>query len=442
MHSTSALGHGDDPTVAASAQKDAMPRPMRRNLLTGVAILLVGFGSSGQAQTITSPGAPSLILSTVSENDIGKTTGERIQIIDDNVTPNSAGGTSVTATTTNLSSGLPEAVTLSNSPANTVFPDQFSRSIPYDSNLTAPWTLTVANGGASTTVTTPSLVGVNAIPFASTVTISGSSTNPTFSWQYPANSVNGVIINIYDKAEPLAGGGFNTVYETGLAGTTNSFTVPTALAGGLTLQQGTPYAIDIYGVSLRNPSLPISNQNSAAWSQAFFDFTPLPAGSPLVNLPSVTATGAYQYNMTVVAGQEVFIDPTIADGYQYQIGAGDPNFASVQLPDIQTDPLDVSYLLGGLTQTAIVEPGGTFDFPAGGVTSFDVTGIDPSLMLDPNDTTAFVTGLTFTGTGSFTGTQTPLTEDVPNGVPEPSAIVVLGSALAGLALRRRRHFSA
>jgi hypothetical protein len=86
----------------------------------------------------------------------------------------------------------------------------------------------------------------------------------------------------------------------------------------------------------------------------------------------------------------------------------------------------------------MVAPGGTFDLPDGGVTSFDVTGIDPSLMLNPGDTTAFVTGLTFTADGTFTGTQTPITENVP----EPSTIVILGSALAGLLLSGRRHLSA
>jgi hypothetical protein len=412
-----------------------MRRPVIKNLFPCVALLLAGFVSPGHAGTITSPGTPSLILSTVSENDVGKTTGERIEIIDDNVLPNSAGGTSVTATPNPLS-GITSTKTLVNSPDDTSFPDQFGGSVPYNSNLTAPWTLTVANGGSSTTVTTPSIVGVQPIPFASSVTISGSSANPTFAWQYPINSgVNGVIINIYNLDEPLRAGGYNVVYKLGVPETTTSFTAPVGL-----LTQGTPYSIDIYGVSLRNPLFAVSNANSAAWSQAFFNFTPLPTGAPLVNLPMVNNVGAYQYDMTVVGGQEVFIDPAIAIGYAYLIGTGNPDFASVQLPSIQTDDFDLSYLVGGLWLTAMVAPGGTFDFPTGGVTRFDVTGIDPSLMLNPTDTTAFVTGLTFTADGTFTGTQTPLTENVP----EPSAMVILGSALVGLGLvlSRRRRFSA
>jgi hypothetical protein len=44
---------------------------------------------------------------------------------------------------------------------------------------------------------------------------------------------------------------------------------------------------------------------------------------------------------------------------------------------------------------------------------------------------AFVTGLTFVGGGSFTGTMTPITAQVA-AVPEPAAFGLLGSALAGL----------
>ena len=158
-----------------------------------------------------------------------------------------------------------------------------------------------------------------------------------------------------------------------------------------------------------------------------------------INLPTVDpTTGVYSYNMTVVAGIEYFIDPSVAIGYTYQIGSDDPNFASVQLPSIQTDDFDLSYLVDGLWLTALVAPGGSFYFPSGGVTSFDVTGIDPSLMLNPDDATAFVTGLTFTASGSFTGTQTPLTDNVP----EPSTIVILASGLAGILLSQRRRLSA
>jgi len=58
--------------------------------------------------------------------------------------------------------------------------------------------------------------------------------------------------------------------------------------------------------------------------------------------------------------------------------------------------------------------------------------------LDPLDTTAFVTGLTFTGAGLFTGTQTPLTVDVA-AVPEPETYALFLAGLAAIVgLTRRR----
>jgi hypothetical protein len=38
-----------------------------------------------------------------------------------------------------------------------------------------------------------------------------------------------------------------------------------------------------------------------------------------------------------------------------------------------------------------------------GIDKFKILGIDPSLSLDPANSTAFVTGVTFTGDGAFTG---------------------------------------
>jgi hypothetical protein len=179
---------------------------------------------------------------------------------------------------------------------------------------------------------------------------------------------------------------------------------------GLSLITGHQYVVDIYGVKARNPLLPLSNANSLAWSESFFDFTPLPGTTPQVSLPIVNSgSGAYQFSAPVVAGQIIFIDPAVAIGYTYQIGAGDPNFASVSLPTIQTSSYTVDYTMNGVPRTASVVPGAVFSFPTGGVTAFTVSGVDANLLLDPANSSAFVTGLTFTASGTFTGTQTPLT---------------------------------
>jgi hypothetical protein len=66
-------------------------------------------------------------------------------------------------------------------------------------------------------------------------------------------------------------------------------------------------------------------------------------------------------------------------------------------------------------------------FQPAGVSEFEVLGIDPNLGLDPLNTTDFATLLTFTDSGTFNGTMTPITEDVP----EPSSFLMLASALVG-----------
>jgi hypothetical protein len=82
----------------------------------------------------------------------------------------------------------------------------------------------------------------------------------------------------------------------------------------------------------------------------------------------------------------------------------------------------------------------TFDFLtngfASGVSEFEIIGIDPGV--NPTDITAFVTGLTFTMDGSFTGTMQPIVEET---TPVPAALLLFGTSLGALGLlgwRRKR----
>ena len=134
----------------------------------------------------------------------------------------------------------------------------------------------------------------------------------------------------------------------------------------------------------------------------------------------------------------MLLDPLVATGFIYQIGATDPNFASVLLPNIgNSSPYQV-YTWNG---TAFVfdtslAANTLLNFGPGGVSEFEVLGIDPSLALDPNNATDFITQLTFTGTGNFTGTMTPIT----TAVPEPStwAMMILGFVGIGFMSYRRK----
>jgi hypothetical protein len=245
----------------------------------------------------------------------------------------------------------------------------------------------------------------------------------------------------------------DVIFTTALASTQTSFTVPVDLGGGRTLQVGHPYVLNVQLIETRShlPLVGNVNDNIFRRSSSFFDFTPLPAGAPpVVLLPTVgpapdPSTGVgptYQFHVGgLVPGGKIFIDPFVAIGYDYAIGLGDPNFASVLLPAVQTDPFFLSFLgePGGLPVKLFA--GTEFFFPAGGVDHFGVRGIDISDGLDPGNVTAFITGLTFTGSGEFTGTMTPVIAFAP--VPEPSTLLLLVAgglgALGGFARRRYRR---
>ena len=390
--------------------------------------IVVAIASAAVADPITVPDGLSLRLNNSTTNDLGFGSGLEIILSADSVIPNGSANPPTTGVAQTIDPINGQVVTMA-FPflPSTVVPNQFSM-VTRNVNLTNTWTVNFKNGSNSLIETSPTLAEATPAPFANNVTISGS----TFSWSYPS-VVNGVTVLIYDKSE-IVGGIPDLIYADSLAGSANHTTLPA-------LTQGSGYDVVLKAESLRNTSLPLnlSNANILTQSDSYFPFTPIVSAVPLY-LPTVNpTTGAYSYNMTVARGGEYFVDPSIAVGYAYHIEIGNPDFASVQLPAVQASDFILSYLENGSWLKAMVAPGGTFDFPSGGVTSFDVTGIDPSLMLNPSDTTAFVTGLSFVADGSFTGTQTPIMSG--SAIPEPStwAMMLLGVAGLGFSGYRRTH---
>jgi hypothetical protein len=80
--------------------------------------------------------------------------------------------------------------------------------------------------------------------------------------------------------------------------------------------------------------------------------------------------------------------------------------------------------------------GQTFDFPFP-VSTFTLTGINEDLMLDPTDPTAFVTGVSFADSGSYTITQAAIVTSTTS-VPTPSTIAIFLLSLVGISLVRKR----
>lgn len=67
-----------------------------------------------------------------------------------------------------------------------------------------------------------------------------------------------------------------------------------------------------------------------------FQRVPTDTGSAAVFLPTTTllpnGLPSYSFDVSNVGGLQIFIDPVLAVGYDYTVGAGDPLFRSVVLP--------------------------------------------------------------------------------------------------------------
>ncbi|GAB1622604.1 hypothetical protein AAOGI_26540 [Agarivorans albus] len=172
----------------------------------------------------------------------------------------------------------------------------------------------------------------------------------------------------------------------------------------------------------------------------------LPGATPENPIMPVVVDGGWSFDFNVNANEQVFIDPDVAVGYDYIVDQG-PNIRTVTLPIGFDDDMFFIWLWNGVEweQVANVAAGTAYDFGIDGVDRFRVTGIDISNEVDPTDTTAFVTGLTFTEDGNVTMRQLPIVEFVPGpgaSVPEPSTWLLVLVAVVLLLSSRKRSKSA
>ncbi|MET0519405.1 MAG: PEP-CTERM sorting domain-containing protein [Burkholderiaceae bacterium] len=308
----------------------------------------------------------------------------------------------------------------------------------YNAARLDPWQLHFTRAGLTTTVAGPALSAAPLVPFPSSVTLSGTGLTPTISWLLPASlTPNGFRVQIFDKNDKRENGVSNIIYSAALAPTAASFSLPAHIG----LSSSGSYAINLQVIETRGDQ-PFTGSNAQilARSSSFFDFTPLSGSLPGdIALPTIGANGVYNFQVGNVGPDHLtFIDPEVAVGYHYAIGASGPNFQSLLLPDVGDGLFTLAYSDGSGAHVSTLLQGQQFFFGQGGVSAFTITGIEPSARLDPASGTAFVTGLSFVGNGEFTGTMTPIT----TAVPEPQAWGLMLTGIALLVLRRRRSGAA
>ena len=184
-----------------------------------------------------------------------------------------------------------------------------------------------------------------------------------------------------------------------------------------------PFNIDAFSI---NKAFTLNYRKEGVNEDFSQRFSVVSASSVFLPLPTIPLNGALDFNFPVAPGRLEYLDPLISVGYDYDIGSGDPRFASVLLPNIGDgfyelwlfDAVGVAYNSG-----FSIEAGVEFDFLSQidplGLSRFRILGIETSAQLDPDNPTAFVTGVTFSSSGFFTGTMTPITEEIQ--IPEPSS---------------------
>ncbi|OYW32222.1 MAG: nidogen [Methyloversatilis sp. 12-65-5] len=190
----------------------------------------------------------------------------------------------------------------------------------------------------------------------------------------------------------------------------------------------TAAVLDLQNQSNVSPSTP------GLWTFAIRDGV-LPGSSPSNPLLPIATDSGWQFDFNVSLGQMYFIDPDIAIGYDYFLESG-PLFASVLLPELGDNAYEVWLWNGTEWVFADNVLAGEEYTLSEGVDRFRVLGIEESVALDPLNPNAFVTGLTFDGSGAVQVSQNPIVLSLP--VPEPETYAMFLAGLGLIVAARRR----
>lgn len=266
----------------------------------------------------------------------------------------------------------------------------------------------------------PTTRGPVACVAVSSVAVIGGGTTPTFVWA-PVRAIRGPLhIRILEHNECGEGDVGRVAFAADLTPAATRFTVPSGV-----LRAGRLYAL---AVEPRRTRLP---EGVAVLPPRFFEFAAselpvrgdLPVALPWIDRADAPAARpAYRFDLEVIQGDMIFLDPVRRFGYDYATGSGDPNFAAVLLPACGWGPYDL-WLFdrnGVAYDTGLdLQEDREFDLTTGlarfgigpeGVAQFRVHGTADLVDVAPPNPIAFPTGLRFVASGRFTGTMTPLLE--------------------------------
>ncbi|MFM7360585.1 MAG: hypothetical protein ACKO25_01915 [Cyanobium sp.] len=164
-----------------------------------------------------------------------------------------------------------------------------------------------------------------------------------------------------------------------------------------------------------------------------------PANPLLPNNPTSPGSG-FEFAVTLPNPNTIiFIDPLVAIGYTYAI-TGDL-FDTVQAPSNLTDKafdlLVCDATCSSFMPLAGLSGGVPFNFTTP-VSCFQILGIDVAEALDPANPLAFITGISTVNAGTFSVTQTPITQSI-DAVPGPLPLTGAGVAFSFARRLRRRQ---
>lgn len=326
--------------------------------------------------------------------------------------------------------------------SSTINPNQFAGGVPYDPSLTGEWELTFTNGSDQLVVNTPAVGATPPIDRVTNVRITGGAdtTTPSFAWDL-VPGVDAYKISVYDLTKRDADGFADRIFVSDPDDGNGTFTIPSGV-----LEPDGLYTIEFRTTLLRqsgtNPSG--SSQAGAAISinRTFFDFTlvdlPMEGDLFLPEVDYATGTPRFNFDNPVLANQIQYYDPLVAVGYDYLIGEGNPNFSSFILPMIGDGLFELwtfDDVISDYLFESFVAAQSLYTFGEMGVDRFRILGIEVSAALNPNDPTAFVTGLSFVSDGRFTGSMIPITQEIA-AVPLPASLSLLVGACAMLGVGR------